>query len=172
ARNLAQVEDEVVFLQPFGGIGFQERWSGPLQLLFDDAGGKAFEVRIPNPAAGKLNELVPIAGKRQFEDHADDAVVEVLDLALQTLAALKNQRLQSFFNRRTLEPDISRSHMFEAGIDGARPKNTAKLIEANLFTDVKLDQNQDRTAQWRLGRLRRHESRQSLGGYFADHRRD
>jgi hypothetical protein len=33
--------------------------------------------------------------------------------------------------------------VFEAGVDGACAQDLAKLVEANLFADVELDQDQD-----------------------------
>ncbi len=102
AGNLAQVEDEIVLLQPLGGVRLDQRGSGALQFLLHDASCQALEVGVPNPAAGELHQLVPVAGKGQLEDHADHAVVEILDVALQALAAFKNQRFEDLFNRRTL----------------------------------------------------------------------
>jgi len=54
--------------------------------LTDDAGGEALEVGVGGPAAGELDERVPIAGERELEDQADHAVVVVLDLSLEALA--------------------------------------------------------------------------------------
>ena len=96
---------------------------------------------------------MPVAGKRQFEDHADYAVVEIFDLALQALAAFQNQWFQDFFYRRTLEADVARSHVFEAGVDGAGAEDVAQLVKANLFADVELDHDQNRAAKGASGGL-------------------
>ena len=141
------MEDEIVFLQPLGGVRLDQRGSGALEFFLDDAGGEALEVGVPHPAAGKLDEFVPVAGKGQLEDHADHAVVEVFDLALQALAAFEDQRLEGFLNRRTLEANVSGSHMLKAGVDGARAEDSAKFIEPNFFANVELDQHQDGAAQ-------------------------
>src|SRR5580658_8554829 len=108
------MEDEIVLLQPFGGVRLDQSWSGVLEFLLDDAGGEGFEVRVPDPAAGKLDQLVPVTGKGKLEDHAYHAVVEVLDIALQLFAALENKGIESLFDRRTLVADVSRGEMFEA----------------------------------------------------------
>src|SRR5437879_3119671 len=114
------MEDEVVLLQPFGGVGFDQRGADAFEFLLDDASGQTLEVGVPNPAAGKLDQLFPIAREGQFEDYADYAVVKIPDVTLQALAALKDKRLEDFFDRRTLVADVAGSEVFEAGIGGAR----------------------------------------------------
>ena len=136
--------------------------------MLDDAGGEAFEVGVPNPAAGELDELIPVAGEGQLEDHADHAVVEILDVALQALAAFEDEGFEGLFDRRALEADVAGSEVLEAGIGGAGAEDLAELVEANLFADVELDQNQDRAGQGGVGRLGRHQSGQGFGGNFAD----
>ena len=162
------MEDEIVFLQPLGGIGFDDRGGGEFELLLDDAGGQALEVGVPDPAAGELDELVPIAGKGELEDHADDTVVEIFDLALQALAAFENQRLEGFFHRRALKADVAGSHVLEAGIDGARAEDAAKIVEADLLADIELDHDKNGAAEGSVVRSGRDERRQGLGGNFAN----
>ena len=99
---LAHVEDEVIFVQPIV-IGLDQRGAGAFDLLLNDLLGEAGEVGIPNPAAGQADERVPVAGKRQLEDHAEYAVVVVLDLGVQALTAFEHQRLDALNHRRPLD---------------------------------------------------------------------
>src|SRR5580700_2572558 len=84
--NLPQMEDEIVFLQPLGGVRLDQRGGRTLKFLLDDASGEALKVGIPNPATGKLDQLVPVAREWKLEDHADHAVIEVFNLSLEALA--------------------------------------------------------------------------------------
>ena len=124
-------------------VELDQRGTGALDLLFDDLLGEAGEVGVPNPAAGQANQRVPIAGKGQLEDDAQHAVVVVLDLDVETLAAFENQRLDRLDDRRTLEADVSGSGVLEAGLLAARAEDVAEVVEADLFADVELDQDQD-----------------------------
>jgi hypothetical protein len=114
-----------------------------------------------------LDEVVPIAGKGQLEDHADYTVVEILDVALEAFAAFEDQGFEDFFYRGTLEADVARGDVFEAGIGSARAEDLAELVEANLFAYVELDQDQDRAAEGSVGGFGGHQSGQGLGGDFA-----
>ena len=124
---------------------------GAFEFLTDDAGGERFEVGVGGPAAGKLNERVPAAGERKFENEADDSVVVVLDLALEALSAVEDEGLERFLDGRTLVADVSGSLMLEAGLGGAGSEDVAELVEADLFADVELDQDQDGAAEGRGG---------------------
>ena len=123
-----------------------ERGSGALELLPDDARGQLLEVGVGGPAAGEFDERVPVAGEGQLEDEADDAVVVVLDLSGEALAAFEDQRLEGLLDRRALVADVGGS-LLEAGLGGAGWEDLAELVEADLFADVELDQDQDRSAQ-------------------------
>ncbi len=171
ADNLAQMKDEIVFLQPLRGIGLDQRGSGTLEFFLDDASRQTFKVGIPNPTAGKLDQVVPVAGEGQLENHADHAIVEVFDLTLQALAAFEDQRFEDFFHRRTLEPHVSGSHVLKAGVNGARAEDVAKLVEANLFADIELDHYQDGAAEGRVREFDGDQGRKRLVGNFADGRR-
>ncbi len=163
------MEDEVVLLQPLAGIRLHESRGGVFELLFDHARGQLFEVRVGRPAAGELDELVPVAGERQLEDQADDAVIVVLDLTFEALAAVEDQRVESFFDGRTLVANVSRSLVLEAGFGGAGSEDLAELVKTDLFADVELDQDQNRPTQGcrsrQLGRRRG-----VVGDQAADHR--
>src|SRR5271157_1532383 len=166
---LANMEDEVILLEPLGLVGLDQSRSGALQLLARDARGHGLEVRVGGPAAGNLNQVFPGAGKGQLEDQADDAVIVVLDLSLKPLAAVEDDRLERLHDRRPLVADVSRSLMLEAGVGRARAEDFAQLVEPNLLADVELDQNQHRAAQGRSRRRLRLFGR-SLGGGIAERR--
>ena len=140
------MEDEVVLLQPFAGVGLDQRWGGALEFLPDDADGELFEVGVGGPAAGELDERVPPAGKGQLEVEADDAVVVILDLSGKALAGFEDERLERLLDRRALVADVGRS-LFEAGIGGAGSEDGAEHVEPDLFADVELDQGEDRAAR-------------------------
>src|SRR5258708_23932497 len=136
------MEDEVVLLEPVSGVGLDERGGGAVEFLFDDASGQALEVGVPDPATGELDQLVPVAGEGQFEDHADHSVVEILDVALQAFAAFENEGFEDLLDRGTLVADVSGSEVLEAGISSACAEDLPELVEANLFADVELDQDE------------------------------
>jgi hypothetical protein len=46
--------------------------------------------------------------------------------------------------------------MFKACVDGARAKDSAKVIETDLLANVELDQHENGAAQGRVGRLGRY----------------
>ena len=58
------------------------------------------EIHFPNPAAGEVDEAFPIAGKTELVDHADHAVVVILDFALEPLAAAQQQGIKRLGDRR------------------------------------------------------------------------
>ena len=115
SRYLPNMEDEVVLIQPVV-VGLNQCGFCPLQLLPGDAGGVAFKVYLPDPATGQLNQRVPVARKRKLKHDAQDAVIVVLDLALQPFAALQNQRLDRLHDRRTLIAHVARRRVLEGGL--------------------------------------------------------
>src|ERR1019366_5054861 len=143
AGDVAYVEDEVIFMQP-AVVELDQGGAGALDFLFDDFLGEAGEIGVPNPAAGEADERVPVAGKGQLEDDAQNPVIVVLDLNVKALAAFENQRLDRFDNRGTLEADISGGRVLEARLLAAGSEDVAQIVESDLFTDVELDQHQDR----------------------------
>jgi high-affinity K+ transport system ATPase subunit B len=58
----------------------------------------------------------------------------------------KDKRLEGFFHGRTLKTDVAGSHVLEAGINGAGAEDTAKIVETDLFADVKLNHYRSGTA--------------------------
>ena len=148
------MEDEVVLLQPFAlVVGLDQGGRGAFELLLDDARGELFEVGVGDPAAGEFDESLPAAGEGEFEHEADDAVVVVLDLAVEALAGVEHQGLEGLLDGRALVADVGGS-LLEAGFGGAGAEDLAEFVEADLFADVELDQDQDRAVQGSL-RLRR-----------------
>src|ERR1700680_2351776 len=116
-----------------------------------------FEVDIPDPAAAQAHQRVPIAGKRQLEDHAQHSVVVILDLSLEPLSALQNQ----LFGRRdhwgSLVPNVGRSGVLEVGLlQRARAKKLPQLVKTNFLANVELDEDENRAVQRRLDRSRSH----------------
>ena len=57
--------------------------------------------------------------------------------------------------------------MLEASIGGAGSEDLAKLVEANLFANVELDQDQDRAGQESVWRLGGYQSGEGLGWHLA-----
>src|ERR1700693_2813997 len=141
------MKNKIVFAQPLR-IRFHQRRPRPFQLLVRNLRGMPFEVDVPNPAAAQANQGVPVSRKWQLENHAEHAVIVVLDLSFEAFARFQNQWLDRLNHRRALIANVSRSGMFEAGLlECARPKNLAKLVELDLLTNIELDQNQHRAAQ-------------------------
>jgi hypothetical protein len=89
-----------------------------------------------------LDERVPSAGKREFEDQANDAVVVVLDFSGEALAGIEDEWVESLFDGRTLVADVGGS-LFEAGVGGAGSEDVAEDVEFDFFADVELDQDED-----------------------------
>ncbi len=169
AFDLAHVEDEVVLLKKFSGVRLDQRGCGALELLLDDAGGEGLEIGVGGPAAGELDEGVPSAGKRQLEFEADDAVVVVLDFPGKALAGFEDQGLKRLLDRRTLVADVGRG-LLEDGFGFAGREDGAENVEADLFANVELDQDQDRSAQGRVGLgALLHLGGQVAGNVGADH---
>jgi hypothetical protein len=136
--NLADVEDEVVLLQPVVlVIGLDQGGGGALQLLADYAAGQLFEVGVGGPVGGELDQFLPVAGEGELEDQADYAVVVVLDLSGEALAGVEDQGLESFFDWGALVANVGGS--FETGLGGAGSDDLTEGVEADLFADVELD---------------------------------
>ena len=76
---------------------------------------------------------VPIALKAELQQHADDAVLVILDLRQQALAAAEHHRLKLLDHRRLLEANVFRSGVLEAGLDPARAQNLAQRFQPDLF---------------------------------------
>ena len=105
------------------------------------------EIRVPHPASTQLYQRVPISRKGQFEDETDYAVIVVLNLALEALPRFEHQRLQGFDYRGPLVTNVGWGGILEAGFESACTEYFSKLIQADLFADVELHENQQRTVQ-------------------------
>ena len=103
------------------------------------------------PAAGELHQVVPIAGERQLEHQADHAVVVILDLSVEAFTGFEDQGLDRLLNRRALVANVAGGMVLEAGIDRPGAKDLAQVVEANLFANIKLDQDQGRPVERRRG---------------------
>src|ERR1700685_3728573 len=87
--------------------------------------------------------MLPVAGEWEFEDQADDAVIVVLYLTFEALAAFEDERFEAFFDGGALEANVFGSLVFEAGFGGAGSEELAEFVELDLFADVELDQGED-----------------------------
>src|SRR5215471_5418154 len=120
--------------------------------MFDALLGDALcvrgEVHIPHPAAGKLNQLLPITNERKLEDYAHHAVVVVLDLTVKAFARFEHQRFCGFNDRRTLVANVVWQSMLKRRLlHGLRTEDFTQAIEADLFTHVELNEDEDGTAK-------------------------
>jgi hypothetical protein len=158
---IAHVEDEVVFAEP-ARVGTDERvrvaGDGAVEALAHDRLHARRKIHVPNPAAGQLHQALPVARERKLVDDADHAVVVVLDLALENLflgafAAAQNERIERTDDRRPLIAHVGRHRVLDLGLlYGARVHRLLQLVEAQLFADVELNQDQNRSAQRSLSR--------------------
>ncbi len=84
------MEDEVVFAEP-ARVGLDHGVRGALKTLAHEGLDARGKIHVPNPAAGEVDEAFPIAGKTELVDHADHAIVVILDFALEPFAAAQQQ---------------------------------------------------------------------------------
>ncbi len=140
------MEDEVIFVQPFF-VGLDQGGAGTLQPFPGNFLGEAGKIRVPHPTAGEANKRVPIAGKLQFENYAQHAVIVILDLSVQTLTSLEHQWLNSFDHGRTLITDVSRSRMLKTRFLPPSAEDVTQGVEANLLAHVELNQYKNGTLQ-------------------------
>src|SRR5271169_214125 len=145
-RDVTHVEDEVIFVQPTV-VKLDQSRARAFDLLFDDLLREAGEIGVPNPTAGEADQRVPVASKGQLEDHAEHAVIVVLDLDVEPFAAFEDQRLDRFDHWRTLETDVPRSRMLEASLLPPSSEDVAQGVELDLLANVELDQHQHRPLQ-------------------------
>ena len=107
--------------------------------MADKARGQLLEVRVGGPARGKLDQVFPVSGEGQLEDHTDDAVVVVLDLPGKSLAGLQDDGLDRLGYGRALVADVSRSLALKGGLRSARGYQATQNVEADFFAHVVLD---------------------------------
>ena len=65
----------------------------------------------------------------------------------EALAGFEDQRLERLDYRRPLVADVAGGRVLEAGFGGAGAEDLAQFVEADLFADVELDQDEDGAAQ-------------------------
>jgi hypothetical protein len=137
------MEDEVVLAEP-AGVGLDEGGGDALQTLAEDGLDAGGEIDVPDPSAGETNETVPVAGERNFQEKADDAVVVILDLAGQPFAGIEDEGIGGDDNGRSRVTDIGWGGMLEVGLlDGAAVDDPLELVEADLLADIELDKDTD-----------------------------
>src|SRR5579864_6642731 len=169
AGDLAQVEDKVIFLQPwilFVVVRLHQRGGRTLELLLHDSRRENFEVRVRRPPAREFHQVIPVPRKRQLEHKADYAVVKILDLSFEALAAFEHERVKRFHNRCTLILNVVGRLILECRLGRPCTQELAQIIQPNFFANVKLDQRQHGSTQGRGGRRLRHRmylGRHSLG---------
>lgn len=143
------MKDEVVFAEPFV-VGLDECRRGSGKTFFDGFGCASGKVDLPDPAAGEFDEGIPSAGEGELVlvDDAEDAVVVILDGALELLAAVEDEGIEGFDDRGALVDDVSLCGMLDAGgLYGLGLENGAELVEADGFGDVELEEDEDRALQ-------------------------
>lgn len=83
-----------------------------------------------------------------MKDNADDAVVVVLDLSEQMFAGIENEGFTRLDHGRALVAYVSRRGVLESGfLDGGGTEKLTEAVQANLFGDVELEQDVDRTGE-------------------------
>src|SRR5260370_19541361 len=106
------MDDEVIFADPFR-IRLLERGAGGRRVFSRQRAGQLLDFRRADPAAGRLDEILPGDLEGQFELDGQDAVIEILDASLRALAGLERRRVNYLFERRALEADVIRRGVFE-----------------------------------------------------------
>ena len=149
AWGFADVEDEVILAEP-AAIGLDQGGGGAVEALADDGLDAGGEIDVPDPAAGEADERVPVAGKGNFEQDADDAVVVVLDLAGEAFAGFEDQRVGGNDDGRALIANVGGGDVLEAGLlDGSAVDDLLEAVDTDLLADVELDEDADGTDEGR-----------------------
>jgi hypothetical protein len=73
------------------------------------------------------------------KDHADHAIIEILDFTLKPLPAIEEQGFDVLLDRWALIANVSGRLMLETCICCPGPENIAELVEAYFFAHIKLD---------------------------------
>src|ERR1039458_6213580 len=102
-----------------------------------------------------MHQAVPISRKRQLVNDADHAIVVILDFSFEALSAIELKRIERLDHRRSLVAHIRRGRVFHPRLrHGARTHRMLQMVEAQLFTYVELDQDQNKSTQTRRARTR------------------
>src|ERR1039458_9923072 len=97
----------------------------------------------------------PANRKRQLVTDADHAIVVILDFSFEALSAIELKRIERLDHRRSLVAHIRRGRVFHPRLrHGARTHRMLQMVEAQLFTYVELDQDQNKSTQTRRARTR------------------
>jgi hypothetical protein len=106
------------------------------------------EVNLPGPAAGEGNQGLPGTGEREMENDADDAIIVVPDLSVESFPGIKDEGFGGLDDRRTLVADVAGRGVLQRGLlDRGRAEKLAEAIETDLFRDIELEQNVDGARQ-------------------------
>ena len=140
--DLADVEDEVVFAEPFA-VGLDESRAGAGETGANGFGGLSGEIDLPHPAAGELDQFVPVTGVGELVDDAQDAVVVVLNGAVELLPGFEDEGIEGFDDGRPLVADVALGRVFESGgVCDASLQESAELVEPDGFADIELQEDQ------------------------------
>src|SRR4029077_7414200 len=101
--------------------------------------------------AREANQSLPVAGKRQLEDHAQYAVVVILDLAVQPFPAVQDQGLAVLSHLRALVLDVTWGWVLESSLRDPGSEDLPELVEPDLLRHVELDQDQYGALQASVG---------------------
>src|SRR5271166_541196 len=142
--DVVEQEDVIVFAQPVV-IAAHDRRGDPFEPSTDDLLRLSFELGVRNPARRQLHQGIPVSLKAQLKQHADYAVVVILDLRAQRFPAAQHYRIEPLYYRRLFEADILGRSMFEATLNPLRAQDLAQLVQPDFFTDVVENDAQDGT---------------------------
>ncbi len=110
------------------------------------------KVDVPHPAAGEVNETLPVARKRELVDNAGHAVVVILDFAFEAFAGFEHQGLERPHHWRAMIAHIGRRSVLHAWLlHGPRVDGLLQPIETQFLTDVELNQHQYGATEGRRG---------------------
>src|SRR5579863_3937060 len=143
------MENEIGFAQPVG-VRLDQGGSSAFEFLAHDAGRVSGKIHVPHPAASQANQRVPVSGEGQLHDYTEDPVIVVLDLAFEALSAFEDESFDCLNYRGTLVADVAWGGMFERWLwQGSGAEDLAEPVKADLFTDVKLNQDKNRAFEGR-----------------------
>ena len=107
SSNRANVEDEVILGKPLR-IGTNEGCLSTRGLRTSETFCLTLKIGAGHPLGGQGDQVFPLTGEWDFKDHADNAVVVILNLPVEGQIAVNPRWLQLFDDRRPRESNILR----------------------------------------------------------------
>ena len=150
AGGRAHVDDEVVLGEALR-VGAGQGRGRPLQVAFHHFDGARFQAGVVHPPRGQANDVVPIAGERQFEAQADHAVI-VIGYAPADLPGAGDHRAErGFHHRRPGELHVFRSGLAEEGFAARRRQveDAPEFLQPDFLADVEQKQDREGSGQCR-----------------------